>query len=205
MSLRHLSLEFEYRSDQTNVVNDFYIPCLKESAEYWRAVGYFTSHGLALAAKGLSVFVQNNGKMRLVASPWFEKEDIESFHKGYLEKEKIIEHAILRQIDEDIESDISNITRARLEYLAWLIANNSLDVKVACPSDISLVRRGALYHEKIGIFLDLEGDAVAFTGSQNETALLHKDYEDGYPLSVIAFMPRVRPLPNRAFPRKPSD
>ena len=36
-------------------------------------------------------------------------------------------------------------------------------------------------------------------------ALLHKDYEDGYPLSVIAFMPRVRPLPNRAFPRKPSD
>ena len=38
-----------------------------------------------------------------------------------------------------------------------------------------------------------------------DTALLHKDYEDGYPLSVIAFMPRVRPLPNRAFPRKPSD
>ena len=42
---------------------------------------------------------------------------------------------------------------------------------------------------------------VLYTG----VALLHKDYEDGYPLSVIAFMPRVRPLPNRAFPRKPSD
>ena len=43
------------------------------------------------------------------------------------------------------------------------------------------------------------------TEERFETALLHKDYEDGYPLSVIAFMPRVRPLPNRAFPRKPSD
>ena len=32
-----------------------------------------------------------------------------------------------------------------------------------------------------------------------------KIMRDGYPLSVIAFMPRVRPLPNRAFPRKPSD
>ena len=38
-----------------------------------------------------------------------------------------------------------------------------------------------------------------------EWALLHKDYEDGYPLLVIAFMPPVRPSPNRAFPRKPSD
>lgn len=168
MSLRQLSIAFEYRSDQTNVVDDFYIPCLGACSEYWRAVGFFTSNGLALAAKGLSAFASNNGKMRLVASPLFEREDIESLRKGYLARD-VVERAILRQIDDDVSCDPSDIVQGRLEYLAALISNNCLDVKVAFPSDIRLVRNGALYHEKIGIFLDSVGDAVAFTGSQNET------------------------------------
>lgn len=168
MSLRQLSIAFEYRSDQTNVVDDFYIPCLGACTEYWRAVGFFTSNGLALAAKGLSAFARNNGKMRLVASPLFERADIESLRKGYLARD-VVERAILRQIDDDVSYDASDIVRERLEYLAALIANNCLDVKVAFPSDMRLARSGALYHEKIGIFLDSIGDAVAFTGSQNET------------------------------------
>jgi len=63
MTLRAIDLQFEYRSDSTNVVDDFYIPCLKESVNYWRAVGYFTSRGLALAAKGLSTFIASGGHM----------------------------------------------------------------------------------------------------------------------------------------------
>ena len=53
--------------------------------------------------------------------------------------------------------------------LAWLIAEERLDIKVACPSQFLLSGGTGLYHEKIGIFFDAEGNAVAFTGSPNET------------------------------------
>ena len=74
MSLCDLNLRCEYRSDQTNTVDDFYIPCLKQNIEYWRAVGFFTSQGLALAAKRLATFILHGGRMRLVASPWLSEE-----------------------------------------------------------------------------------------------------------------------------------
>ena len=55
--LRNVTLEFEYRTGSSNMVESFYIPCMRESVAYWRAVGYFTSQGLALAARGLFAFV----------------------------------------------------------------------------------------------------------------------------------------------------
>lgn len=165
MSLQTLNLQCEYRSDQTNTVTDFYIPCLNVSREYWRAVGYFTSQGLALAARGLSSFIHNEGKMRLVASPMLTEEDISAIQKGYSAREDVVEEAILRELD----GDFTEIVNHRLKCLAWLIAENRLDIKIASPSEVNLSNYGAIYHEKIGVFIDGDGNTVAFTGSQNET------------------------------------
>ena len=57
MSLKEISLKYEYRSDGADLVKDFYTPCLRNATQYWRAVGYFTSNGLALNAGGLATFV----------------------------------------------------------------------------------------------------------------------------------------------------
>ena len=165
MSLQKLDLQCEYRSDQTNTVTDFYIPCLSVSAEYWRAVGYFTSQGLALAAKGLASFIQNEGKMRLVASPVLTEDDVFAIKQGYTAREEIVEKAIIRELD----GDFTEVVKHRLKCLAWLIAEKRLDIKIASPSELNLRNRGAIYHEKIGVFVDGERNAVAFTGSQNET------------------------------------
>ncbi len=165
MSLQKLDLQCEYRSDQTNAVTDFYIPCLSVSVEYWRAVGYFTSQGLALAARGLAAFIQNEGKMRLVASPVLTEDDVLAIQQGYTAREAVVEEAIIREL----AGDISEIVNHRLECLAWLIAEKRLDIKIASPSELNLRNRGAIYHEKIGVFVDDEGNSVAFTGSQNET------------------------------------
>ena len=165
MSLQKLNLQCEYRSDQTNTVTDFYLPCLSVSREYWRAVGYFTSHGLVLAAKGLSSFIQNEGKMRLVASPMLTEEDILAIQEGYSAREDVVEKAIIRELD----GDFTEIVSHRLKCLAWLIAENRLDIKIASPSEFNLNNPSAIYHEKIGIFIDSNENTVAFTGSQNET------------------------------------
>ena len=53
--------------------------------------------------------------------------------------------------------------------LTWLIAHGHLDIKIACPSNTSAFNLQAIYHEKIGVFLDDSKNAVAFGGSQNET------------------------------------
>ena len=58
MSLKEISLKYEYRSDGADLVKDFYTPCLRNATQYWRAVGYFTSNGLALNAIGLAKFLQ---------------------------------------------------------------------------------------------------------------------------------------------------
>ncbi len=165
MSLQKLDLLCEYRTDQTDTLTEFYVPCLSVSAEYWRAVGYFTSQGLALAAKGLTPFIQNEGRMRLIASPVLTEDDVLAIQQGYTARDEVIETAIVREL----EGDFTEIVKHRLTCLAWLIAGERLDIKIASPLELNLGNRGAIYHEKIGIFMDGEGNSVAFTGSQNET------------------------------------
>lgn len=162
MSLKDIKIGFKYRSDKGNIVDDFYIPCLKESNEYWRAVGYFTSNSLATAAKGIVEFTKKRGKMKLIASPYLEKEDIEAIESGYDARENIINKCLLRQITniEDV------IIKERLNYLAWMVAEELLEIKIAVLKNISEL---GIYHEKLGIFFDPEGNVVSFSGSANET------------------------------------
>ncbi len=161
--LHELPLRIGYRSDSGSIIDDFYVPCLSVSKQYRRAVGYFTSGGLSVAARGLARFISGDGLMYLVASPFFSAEDIETIRRGYTAREDIVVRALVRQFDlvsTSVEED-------RLGCLAWLIAENRLEVKIALPSLPNHPQ--AIYHEKIGIFTDAKGESVAFTGSPNET------------------------------------
>ena len=167
--LRDIGLAHDYRSDRSNLVEEFYVRCLTESVEYWRAVGYFTSHGLAVAARGLAAFVGNGGRMRLVASPLLETEDIEAFARGYESRERILEISVTRHLDDNAIEALPDISRHRLECIAWLIGEGRLEIKLAVPSSAMMGSSHTLYHEKTGIFFDREENAVAFAGSPNET------------------------------------
>ena len=161
MSLREILLQYEYRSDGADLVTDFYTPCLRNSTRYWRAVGYFTSNGLALNVKGLSTFIRHNGQMSLVTGPKLMSDDIEAIRRGYDAKEQ--------NIDSSLDCDFKKISHDRLMLLTWLIAHGHLEIKIACPSDSSTTYPHAVYHEKTGVFLDGNNNAVAFSGSSNET------------------------------------
>jgi len=140
MSLQKLDLQCEYRSDQTNTVTDFYIPCLNVSTEYCRAVGYFTSQGLALAARGLASFIQNEGRMRLVASPVLAEDDVLAIEQGYAARDEVVEKAIIRELD----GDFTEIVKHRLNCLAWLIAEKRLEIKSLFEKSKSVFGRGNL-------------------------------------------------------------
>ena len=166
-NLQALNIDFEYRSDTQDIVQEFYIPCLSVAREYYRAVGYFTSDSLELVARGLEALIKKGGRMFLVASPFMKKEDIEALEEGYSKREDIISQSLANQIP-DLLNDSEVISARRWECLSWMIANGNLEVKIAVPRNSNC--DFGIYHEKIGLFQDSKGDRIAFSGSANETA-----------------------------------
>ncbi|WP_207002070.1 DEAD/DEAH box helicase family protein [Trinickia mobilis] len=166
-SLRELAFKICYRSGASNVVDDFYVPCMERSVLYRRAVGYFTSAGLSLAARGAAHLIASGGKIQLITSPNLSEEDIEAIERGYEARSRVAQRLFVLEM-ERVESEL---IQQRLSALAWLISLGRLEIRIAFRVDPSTgcLARG-LYHEKIGVFEDEEGNRVAFTGSQNETA-----------------------------------
>ena len=76
MSLKDLKIEKVYRNLSNDVINDFYIPVLREAVLYKRAVGFFNSSALYEIAVGLRNLVINNGRIQLIVSPKLEEDDV---------------------------------------------------------------------------------------------------------------------------------
>ncbi|MCR0417539.1 DEAD/DEAH box helicase family protein [[Clostridium] innocuum] len=157
-------IKSEYRSLIDNVIQDFYIPLLSEAKSYKRAVGFFSSTSLVEISKGISEMAKKGGKIKIVASPYLSEEDIDAIKKGYSDREEIIENALLNQLSDD-HSDYYSMER--LNLLANLIADGILDIRIAYTEDKNGI---GMYHEKMGIIEDTDGNKVAFSGSMNESA-----------------------------------
>jgi superfamily II DNA or RNA helicase len=163
MTLKGVNLRPAYRSGRDNLIADFYVPCLKASESYSRAVGYFTSHGLCLAAKGIAHLAHSGGRMRLVASPHLQVADIAALGRGYSAE-------ALAPIGARSLGEIhSTLVRDRIEALEWLVRNGMLEVALAIPVDKYGKPCMGLYHEKFGVFEAGDGSKVGFVGSANET------------------------------------
>ena len=161
MSLRDIDFRDTYWSGEDNLINEFYIPCLKNSMEYSRAVGYFSSSILCYIANGLYPFIKNSGYMRIVCSVNLSEQDEQDISLGYDIRAKI-GSVIEREVDKLLEIDVANV-----KNLCWLIKNEHLDIKVCLRK--KPIRGNRLFHEKFGIFEDAEGNAVSFLGSINES------------------------------------
>ena len=164
MSLKDVLIKKEYRSLLDNVVQDFYIPLLKEATLYQRAVGFFSSSSLIEISKGIAPMAKAGGKIQIVASPYLSDDDIEAIKKGYEEREKIIEKALIASLS-DKHNDYYSMER--LNLLSNLIADGILDIRIAYTENTKDI---GMYHEKMGIISDAEGNKVAFSGSMNESA-----------------------------------
>lgn len=159
MSFKDLSIKNEYRSFNDNIVKDFYIPVLGEAILYQRAVGFFSSSALVMLANGIEGLIKNGGRIEIVASPRLSKEDVDEISRGY-ELRKVIEHALLRELDAlPVECET-------LSYVASLVATGKLDIKIAFLSSHKEI---AMYHEKMGLMTDGDGNVIAFSGSMNES------------------------------------
>lgn len=164
MGLKDHKVKSEYRSLIDNVVQDFYIPLLKDAVSYKRAVGFFSSSSLVEISKGIAGMAAEGGKIQIVASPYLSDEDIDAIRHGYEDRNKIIERALLTQIS---EKPTDYYSMERLNLLAALIADGVMDIQIAYTEDKHGI---GMYHEKMGIIEDVYGDKIAFSGSNNESS-----------------------------------
>lgn len=156
MSLKDIKIHSSYEtgSDPYRLVNDFYIPALQESRDYWRISGFFNSNSLIIAAKGVEALIDNGGTMKLLVSPELSSADLEIIREHGIEAVPKLNSFNPGPMPDD-----------HLKALAWMLDTGKLEIKIAVP-----LRDNALFHEKIGFFFDSDGNILSFSGSINETA-----------------------------------
>lgn len=133
----------------------------KQAVSYKRAVGFFSSSSLIEISKGIADLASHGGRIQIVASPYLSDDDIEAIKKGYADRNEVIEAALLGQLSDE-HTDYYSMER--LNLLANLIANGVLDIRIAYTEDAKGI---GMYHEKMGIIEDADGNKVAFSGSMN--------------------------------------
>lgn len=171
MALSDLDIQIEYRNQLHDIIGDFYLPTLKETVLYKRAVGFFNSGALYEIAIGINDLIKNGGRIQLIASPKLDPQDIKDITLGYEERDKIIERAIVREIS----IPETSVERRKLNLLSNLIAENVLDIKIAYKREGDSF---GIFHDKMGLMYDAEDNKIAFSGSMNETySGLLRNYE----------------------------
>lgn len=165
--LQEFHFEPDYNKAYDNIAESFYLPCMRSSSRYDRISGYFSSSIYVIAWAAMKCFIDNNGHIRLICSPYLSDEDRQALDEGYSRRnEAIIEEALIKEITEMFTSSYLD---APSKALACLVANGIVDVKIAIPSTDGNPDIGRLFHDKIGIFSDVYGNSVGFRGPMNET------------------------------------
>ncbi|MHA1409656.1 MAG: DEAD/DEAH box helicase family protein [Candidatus Odinarchaeia archaeon] len=177
MSLKNIHLKKWYDSDTDDILNSFYIPALSNSIKYKRLAGFFSSSSLAICAKGIITLVKNGGKIELITSPKFKHEDIEAIKEAYESIENVTEKIMLDEFENLYDDFISDHVKA----FGWLLKNHLLEIKIVIiqdesgtPLEETEVKRRGIFHQKVGIMEDSEGNKISFSGSENESAYAWK-------------------------------
>jgi superfamily II DNA or RNA helicase len=158
------SLKNVYFTDEDNVIERLYSPCLKNASKYVRAVGYFRSSVFSLMTEDLLDFAINGGKICLITSIHFDKNDYDTILSN-------LGHDILVQELVDMRKNPELVSTT--EMLAALVCYGALEIKIA-------IRKNGIYHKKKGYFEDECGHIVLFHGSGNETlTALNPDIDEG--------------------------
>lgn len=166
---RAFARAYDSGNADVDIVNDFLAPALSSAITYDRLAGYFNSGALAAASRGISDFVANGGKMRVLASPQLSTRDIEALKTPVKMHERlsIFQNALMRGV---LESDrlADQFERDHVGAMAWMLREGQLEIRIALASEDNF--EDTLFHQKVGLITDQEGSKVSFSGSINETA-----------------------------------
>ena len=163
MSLRDYQWK-GYYPGHVDILEEFFIPALKHSTYYDRITGNFSSSVLELFSEGLPDFIENGGSIRLLPGIVLYEDDIEAIDQGHSD-EVLSKRIEWNKVREGSREEV-------IEALAWLVAEDILQIKVGVVTDELgrlQTQQEAEWHQKIAIFRDGDDNAIGITGSPNES------------------------------------
>jgi superfamily II DNA or RNA helicase len=185
------SLKRKYKNQAGEKIGrDLIQPCLKEAIKYRRGTGTFSSSAFKAYVGAIDHFINDDVKIEILCSPKIDYNLLKILEKSQTEIERI---KILQKTTNDLLLAAAGCRAApnnqdyRSTLLAYLIAKNKLEIKIALPLnssevqvfnspededldfDMDNVNTRAMYHIKYGYFLFPDKSIVAFEGSVNET------------------------------------
>ncbi len=173
------ALKPHYESGNSDIAQDFFVPCLTYCNRYKRAVGFFSSSTLVTWAQILPRLVNNDDVgIQLLMSPQLSPKDKLALQQASTasQRERLLQELADQIVTDAVEfaanpSDVG----LRMRLFSWLVASGRLEVAFAFPEHVD---DAGIFHEKIGVF-EFPWDAtVAFTGSANESLSGHsRNYE----------------------------
>ena len=168
MSFQHIHIADSYETGHDDPLNEFYVPLLSEAVDYDRIAGFFTSASLAIAARGIAGLIRNGGKMRIIACPRLDEKDISVIEKVIETPEQYVSKKLLA----DLEHIEDGLQHDHLRALGWMLGNGFLEIRIALVKQrgTESIDYDSLFHQKIGILKDRDGNQLSFSGSINETA-----------------------------------
>ncbi|MBI9062570.1 MAG: DEAD/DEAH box helicase family protein [Marinilabiliaceae bacterium] len=152
----------EYRSGTYYEPILFFLDAFSESKNLDLLLGYFSSTALNVLALGITKFLANGGKMRIVINNVLSSEDKATILKKENDGIKSSNEAdytfdkILQLLDEP--------GKHTLECFAWLLKHNRIEIVAVRPK-----KGGGISHYKSGVFFD-GTHKISFKGSCNFSA-----------------------------------
>lgn len=160
MGLKDLDIKRSYISyGDDNIPKAFLVPALRCAKSYQRSVGFFSSSVFLPIMDGIVSMFRNGGKIQLIVSPQLSEEDIQAINLGYEKRDKVITDAATR----DFMNSFQEFDEVKLQLLVDLIASGTLDIRIATLASVGI------YHDKLGIIKDFEGNTIVFFGSANSS------------------------------------
>ena len=156
--LTEASFKRRYSSDADDLIHDFFVPALSRAIRYDRAVGYFTAGALARLAPALDAYLDRGddaAPIRVLASPHLPASDLRQMSLGY-------ERRTIEQECAECRPEFEDALRA----VTWMIQQEMMEFWLI-PGYADGTE--CLYHEKIGVMEDSDGNYLTFEGSPNET------------------------------------
>ena len=95
-----------------------------------------------LSSNLLYKFASNKGQMTIICSPNIKEEDEKAILEGYKKRSEVLEMSVLEELDK-LMRDPENIKAAK--FVATLIANNILDIKIAENKDLKGIMRSHIH------------------------------------------------------------
>ena len=153
MGLKDINLKEEYRSDEDDIVAEFFFPCLSNCIQYDRCVNFLSIQALATISMAFDNFSAGKSKLRMITGHRFKTQDLNLFTKLFSEK-----------FTKSFEGKL--IKNSKIQKLQNIVNNGQIELKIAIPNSERVADE---FSERIGIFIDEEDEQVAFTGTSKES------------------------------------